>query len=127
MSLIMESETLASIEHLKGCKSKASLLRNFSKVIKGFGFSYYCLGTYLYTGKIYPQQTGVLQLPSEWENWYFNQDFNNVDPVVMLGKQVSMPFVWEDIPKLMKISDEQKAFLKKARSFGKKHTSIYFI
>lgn len=56
--------------------------------------------------------------PQEWQEIYFANDYQKVDPVITAAKRLLKPFYWSASPLRWTASPEERRFYEHARQFG---------
>ncbi|MEP4196066.1 MAG: LuxR family transcriptional regulator [Aliishimia sp.] len=56
--------------------------------------------------------------PDEWVCHYIKDELFKIDPIPMFARSAHSPFFWDDIESLMKLTPEQRGFMREAEQAG---------
>lgn len=108
------------IENSKDAQSEDELISMFTKALLKMGFtSYAYLNMSVLDGG---KPLSLHEYDAEWADHYDNKSYYEIDPVLLAGKQNSLPFRWgpgSQISGSSKIlKSKQKSFMNEATEFG---------
>lgn len=63
----------------------------------------------------------MLSYPEDWASYYFEHELDKIDPVTLYSFYAPGPFVWSDLPKVMRLSKAQEACLNMGAEAGLKN------
>lgn len=56
--------------------------------------------------------------PEAWHDHYFEQEYQNIDPVVLLAPEIERPFLWDSLNDAYHLEPDQRKVLEEARESG---------
>lgn len=60
----------------------------------------------------------LLNFPAAWEKHYRANEYHRIDPVFQYAQLAGRPFFWEELPRLMALSPDQKRLLEESMAAG---------
>ena len=99
-------------------QSRQELVNAFIAALREYGFEGMSISTYTPSGLIVPEYTDFGNAPPGWIDQYFENNYGEIDPVIVLGRALKKSYLWDDALRKIKLSDEQKAFLKEAKAIA---------
>ncbi len=100
----------------------AELFSMAERAASGFGFDYVAYGALtnhvIYNAERYQSPAVILNYPDDWVRRYFEQSYQNIDPVVMFTPAMHGPFLWDGIDRRQTLTMGQVDFLKESREAG---------
>ena len=112
----MPNQVFDFVEKSKDCKDIEELKKLLAKTLADLGFSQWAYETEIQRSQNVSEQVVLHQFPQDWIEHYLDKNYLEIDPVVIGGKQMKRPFVWNEAYK--DLTPEQRAYLNEASSFG---------
>ena len=72
----------------------------------------------IYNARRYKAPAVVLNYPDDWVRHYFEAGYQDIDPVVTLTPSLRSPYLWDDLDRHTRLTDEQRRFMDQARDAG---------
>lgn len=66
-----------------------------------------------------PAPAVALNYPTGWTEHYFEQGYQNIDPVIQYSPETSQPFLWADLVERVGLTNKQRRFLEEAQREAK--------
>ncbi len=116
----MSASLRTFIERTGEVEQPERLFLLFDTFVGGYGVdvsSYHITAEHL---RAVPVEIGLVRenLPDEWIDKYLSQNFADIDPVINQSRFEAEPFHWFDVEDKVKLTAEQKFFLKELRDAG---------
>ncbi|MEZ5954572.1 MAG: LuxR family transcriptional regulator [Hyphomonas sp.] len=108
------------IERADKAGTPEDLFREFDSYVRSFGIevsSYHILAEHL---RAVPVEIGLVRenFPDDWTETYLKRHYADIDPVINQARFEAEPFHWFDIEDKVKLSREQRFFLKEMKQVG---------
>jgi len=65
-----------------------------------------------------PAPAVAMNFPDDWRDHYFEQKYDEIDPVVTLTPSIARPFLWTTLQKRFDLKSKQRLILDEARTVG---------
>lgn len=113
------------IEHSSQATSPFELFNRLVKAASPLGFEYIAYASLEGVGRSSGRETPLLgvmlNFPSAWEQQYRDNEYHRIDPVFQFAHLAGTPFYWDDLPRLMVLTPEQKKMMAEAAAAGLVH------
>ena len=115
----MKTVIYEDIHKLSQARSLVELRLLFESILGNYGFDQFAvqytpLENKKYDGKPYALAT----FKTEWVNYYIDEGFHTLDPVVVVGTAKRTPFLWSRLWEGITMSGRQKQFFNEASEYG---------
>jgi LuxR family quorum sensing-dependent transcriptional regulator len=84
------------IERITSCKTTGDLYNLCGASAAQIGFDYFCLAHRDFTSLAKPEDTIISNFPEDWKSYYFEQQYDRIDPVLFTVLANPTPVVWHD-------------------------------
>jgi LuxR family transcriptional activator of bioluminescence operon/LuxR family quorum-sensing transcriptional regulator LasR len=84
------------IERITLCESLVDLQNLCGAIAAQNGFELYCLGHRDFTSLAKPEDILLSNFPEEWKQYYFEQQYDRIDPVIFTSIAEPTPVIWQD-------------------------------
>lgn len=78
------------------CESLADLQNLCGTIASQNGFDLYCLGHRDFSSLAKPEDILLSNFPEEWKQYYFEQQYDRIDPVIFTSIAEPIPVIWKD-------------------------------
>ncbi|KCZ51626.1 LuxR family transcriptional regulator [Hyphomonas pacifica] len=108
------------IERAENTEDTEALFRSFDQLVRHYGIdvsSYHILAEQL---RRVPIENGIIHqtFPVDWAEKYLKNRYADFDPLLNQARSEARPFHWFDVEDRMKLSKQQRAFLKELKQVG---------
>ena len=110
------------IRESKRAKSVESVLALMERAASDLGFDRYAYsaltGHERYQTCGNPPPTVAHNYPEAWHAYYFERDYQHIDPVLALAPDIEQPFLWDSLNDAYDLDRQQRKVLREARESG---------
>ncbi|WP_081811151.1 LuxR family transcriptional regulator [Hyphomonas beringensis] len=108
------------IERANDTEDTEALFRSFDQLVRQYGIdvsSYHILAEQL---RRVPLEAGMIRhtFPVEWSERYLSEKYADIDPLLSQARSEAYPFHWFKVEDKMKLSQQQRVFLKELKQAG---------
>ncbi len=107
------------IEQSNQIKSPEALLKLMQRAADDLGFDKYayCALTHhhLYNGADERAPAVAFNFPDSWVDYYFEQNYQTIDPVLLYPPQLEGPFVWDDLYEARNLEHAQRKVMQERK------------
>lgn len=106
------------VECIQRVRSLEELNQSFDRVMQKFHFDRYAYQ--LIKNEHYNQTDPLIvaTYPKEWVQYYIDQKYQVIDPVITIGPKKLLPFTWGSLWDGINLSKKQKKFFQEAEEFS---------
>ncbi|MCB9961253.1 MAG: LuxR family transcriptional regulator [Hyphomonas sp.] len=108
------------IEQAEAAETTEDLFRAFDRFTKPYGIDVSCYHITAERLRAVPVETGLIRenFPDDWRETYLARHYEDIDPVIQQARLEAEPFRWFDVEDKVRLTREQRFFLKELRRTG---------
>lgn len=106
------------LDQARYCKSVEELSLVIEGIFKDIGFDMWGYQTESDIALEKSAPIIIHNFPQKWVNYYINNNFSEVDPVIKYGTSLTMPFQWSQLNESNNLNKESLEFNDLAKDFG---------